>query len=192
MQPPEVHMAARNETGHREGFSVLASIWAQGIRGCAAVVQTFPGPFVVWFPEHTLSITHSCLYIIRPSTSQTVSAHQCGVDLGTTEQERKSQSLHSVTVTAIYGVSVPDTSTQNTRLETLGAENGIRTQTQIPPKPNQGVVKTNPFSPFPFIGGQGFLHLETGHQKPWPGPALVAAPHSGPHALPLNSGRAQI
>lgn len=185
-------MAARNETGHRESFSVLASIWAQGIRGCAAVVQTFPGPFVVWFPEHTLSITHSCLYIIHPSTSKTVSAHQCGVDLGTTEQERNSQTLHSVTVTAIYGVSVPDTSTQNTRLETLGAENGIRTQTQIPPKPNQGVVKTNPFSPFPFIAGQGFLHLETGHQKPWLGPALMAAPHSGPHALPLNSGRAQI
>lgn len=179
MQPPEVPMAARNETGHREGFSVLASMSPGNVRVCCYGTNT-PGAVCRLIPR-AQSANHTFTPVYHPSVHFRNSfclPMWCG------PRDNWAGKKKSVTVTAIYGVSVPDTSTQNTRLETRGAENSIRTQTQIPPKPNQGVVKTNPFSSFSLYWGARFPPSGNWSSETLTGPSSNGCPSLRPPRPP--------
>lgn len=125
---------------------------------------------------------HACTSSVRPLQKQFLLTNVVWTSGQLSRKENLK--LHNITVMAIYGVSVPDTSTQNTRLETLGAENGIRTQTQIPPKPNQGVVKTNTFSSFSLYWGARFPPFGNWSSETLTGPSSHGRPSLRPPRPP--------
>lgn len=153
-------------------FPVFTNIWAQEMCGRfhAAVIvhlsSDIPGLFVVWFLIHTLKLLTLCQSQVHTVTaakdhlftSKIASTHQCGVTLRKTKQEINSQSLDSLLIVkaikkGFLSLTRPNKTHQN--LNSRCRKLHGNALTQLPPKPNQVLMKTNLFPFFLYWRGGG-------------------------------------